>query len=105
VYLIPHQGYEYADCALLACVSPSSAAAMTKTAMIGVRNIGLLPVRVFACVMLSVLLRRWNDGGQEVRKARMPEITWTEALNEDSIPKGRRLLLIATPKKRAARRP
>ena len=44
-------------------------------------------------------------GGQEVRKARMPEITWTEALNEDSIPKGRRLLLIATPKKRAARRP
>src|SRR5216684_9231366 len=45
---IAHHGYEYADCALLICVSHNSAAAMTKSVAIGVRDIVFLPVVVLA---------------------------------------------------------
>src|SRR5260370_23971491 len=43
-----HHGYEYGDCALLICVSPSNAAATTKSTMIGLRAIVSLPVVVLA---------------------------------------------------------
>jgi hypothetical protein len=45
---IAHHAYEYDDCALLICVSPSNAAAMAKSAMIGMRIIVSLPVVVLA---------------------------------------------------------
>jgi hypothetical protein len=41
---IAHHGYEDGYCALLICVSPSNAAAMAKSAMIGMRIIVSLPV-------------------------------------------------------------
>jgi len=41
---IAHHGYEYADCALLICVSHIDAAAAAKSAMISMRVIISLPL-------------------------------------------------------------
>jgi hypothetical protein len=51
---IAHHGYEYGDCALLICVSPINAAAMAKSAMIGMRIIVSLPVVV---LLTSYIIR------------------------------------------------
>src|SRR5258708_7338397 len=63
---IAHHAYEYDDCALLICVSPSNAAAMAKSAMIDMRIIVALPVVVFA----SLHIISFNEAVERFRLRR-----------------------------------
>src|SRR5215475_6584956 len=58
---IAHHGYEYGDCALPVCVSPSDAAAMRKSTMIGLRVIVPLLSSFLIAFILAALPRRRNE--------------------------------------------
>src|SRR5258708_1313692 len=75
---IAHHAYEYGDCALLICVSPSNAAATTKSAMVGMRIIVSLPVVVFC---LPLILSVFAEATETIRLCRAPSRPITPSLS------------------------